>query len=78
MVAAQPWVRVLAVAVVDVELGVTDEACQVGQLEGEAGDLVRRGQPVVEGQNALVGTILHVSRRPGDHQEHRIAPGVCL
>ena len=55
-------VGILPVLVVDIHLQVAAESLQVGQFHGETGDLVGRGQTVVEGQHPLVGRILDVAR----------------
>ena len=48
----------------DVELAVEVEARQVADLRGQAGDLCRRGQAVVEDDLLRVQLVLHVARRP--------------
>ena len=60
---------ILADARAHVELAVEVEARQVADLRGQAGDLCRRGQAVVEDDLLRVQLVLHVARRPGHLEE---------
>ena len=65
----QEGAGVLADTRAHVELAVEVEARQVADLRGQAGDLCRRGQAVVEDDLLRVQLVLHVARRPRHLEE---------